>query len=433
MRLRQYQTRTADETEKQLARGHNVLIQAPCGSGKTEIAIELVQRIRRRWLIVVHTNVLAEQTERRFREAGVDVERYGASDGPPEADVVITSIQMALIRDENRKLAPDLICYDEAHHYQAVTWSDLAERYPNAQRVGLTATPERQDGKSLLRHFDRIVVAAPYRDLITQGVLVRSHVWASATTYPEGLAADPIEAWNEYSEGAKTIVAFGKIHEARLWAERFNSVLSRYGRRAACVDGDTKWQYNQATLREFSEGTIDVLTNVYYIAEGFDLPDVGCIVLARRFGFRGSYMQFVGRALRSAPDKSHATIIDLTGATHRHGRPDNDRPWTVSDHEPPHVPLRGYGGEREGVPRRDLHVSGEGLVCMTPIRARNGDAPTIPSPKPLVRGLRVKGYHGDAALVDLAKRERRIAAKKTVEIAREWAARERRRHVSLVD
>lgn len=434
--LRGYQLRAADEAVRQLAKKRNLCIQAPCGSGKTEIAIEILRRTHKlKWLFIVHTNVLAEQTERRFREAGIDVERYGISDDEvPDAPVIIASIQLVLIRDVNRKLKPDAICFDEAHHYEARNWSQLCEWYPNALRLGMTATPQRQDGKSLLRHFDEIYRAASYKELIRERVLVTSHVWAPTTSGPAGLAWDPIEAWNNYSEGTKTLVAFGKIAEARLWAERFNSVLRRHGKRAACVDGETAWSFNHQTIEDFRAGKIDVLTNVYYVTEGFDLPDIGCIILARRFGFRSTYMQFVGRALRVAPGKRYATVIDLTGCTHRHGVPHNDRPWHVKDHEPPHVPLRDYHGEREGVPRMNLGVSGEGLVCVCPVTYADGQKfITVPERQPLIKGLKIKKYDGERALLEIEARARKIAGRKVVEVARAWAERERRRHVSLIE
>jgi superfamily II DNA or RNA helicase len=69
---------------------------------------------------------------------------------------------------------------------------------------------------------------------------------------------------------------------------------------------------------------------VHLLTEGFDLPALECVVLARGFSHVGSYLQAVGRALRPAPEKRHATVLDLGGSVHEHGLPDEDREYSLA-------------------------------------------------------------------------------------------------------
>lgn len=432
MKLRPYQERTVRKTLQALRSGKaGVLVQGPCGCGKTEISIEVIRQLGKRWVFVTPNAVLATQAEARLRLAGMECARYGvahenvASDAP----IQVTTIQMVLTRDAEKKLRPDFICFDEAHHYEAEAWSDYAARYPKAQRMGLTATPERDDGQSLLRHFDEVVVAATYKELIDQGVLVPARVYTSVTSNPIGLAMDPIEAWVRFACGRRTIMACGFIKEAREWAERFNAEqqLRQRGIVAASVDGETPRRYNQKVLQDFRDGKVHIITNVYYIAEGFDLPEIGCVMFARRFQFRGTYVQFGGRALRAAPGKKDAIGIDLTGCSYRHGHPHGDYPWILGEQDKPE---RGTGqgdGEGDGRRRKPLDVVKEGLVRV----AHGALKPTDPDPAPfvplsLLRHVMVKER------LRIENAARKMAGRKGVTAAQAWAAREKKRHLRVV-
>jgi len=433
MKLRAYQTRTVTEVLQALRNGaRGVLIQAPCGAGKTEIAIELARQLNKRWTVVVPNSILATQTERRLRECGLPAVRYGIADeAVSQAERInVATIQMLLERDAEKKLRPDYICFDEAHHYEAEAWADFAARYPEALRIGMTATPERFDGKSLLRHFDHLVIGATYAELIAAGVLVSARIYAPAVSAPRGLAMDPLEAWRRFSEGRRTILACGFIKEAQRYAEKFNRHFGAFGVRAACVDGDTPRSLNYAVLDDFREGKIQVLTNVYYVAEGFDLPEIGCVVFARRFEFRGTYVQFGGRALRAAPNKLDAIGIDLTGCS-RHGHIHGDYPWTIAEQDKPGRQNRTGDGEGDGRERKPLGVTNEGLVRV----AHGALGPSDPDPAPVVSSKQMRQRTASKRLLDewgrIEQNARKMAGAKGAAAARFWAEREKKRCIRL--
>jgi superfamily II DNA or RNA helicase len=246
------------------------------------------------------------------------------------------------------------------------------------------------------------------------------------------------------------------VAEANHWAAEFNSRLGRKGIRAECVKGETSWIYNREVLRDFRDGKVRVLTNVYYVTEGFDMPEVGCVILARRFQFRSTYMQFVGRALRPAPGKEHATLIDLTSCARVHGVPDFDLPWDLSDHEPTGS-LTGdetdsSDEDNEGCSRRQpLTVSGEGLMPLYPLVFREKHGKEIaegPPREPVFPDLLGKTSQAERApsretqasqpravdrMSELENRSRQKSATKGATTGRRWLERERRRRIEMVD
>jgi len=429
LQLRWYQNRTVNDVLRLFQEGaRGVIIQGPCGSGKTEIAMDLMSRLDGRWVLAVPNSVLASQSEYRLQSV-LDAERFGSvNPNPPRARIQVATIQTLLCRDTSRQLQPDFICFDEAHHYEAEYWSMFAERYPNARRVGLTATPERADGKSLLRHFDQIVVAATYEELRSERLLVPVRLYAPTVPVPEGLAVDPITAWKGLAEGKRTIAAFGLVEEARYWSARFEAELGPLGYHAACVSGEDRRSYNEAILRDFMEGRIHFLTNVYYVAEGYDDPDVGCVIYGRRFQFRGTYVQFGGRGLRAAPEKPDCIAIDLTGCSYAHGVPDSDSPWILDEQDKPgRQGLEGDGEEPDGEEthlREPLSVSGEGLV-----RVCHGALPhDAPDPAlTLCQENDACPDHEVQERVEIDRRARRMSGRSGVTAARYWAERELRR------
>jgi superfamily II DNA or RNA helicase len=78
-------------------------------------------------------------------------------------------------------------------------------------------------------------------------------------------------------------------------------------------------------------GKIEIVTNCQVLTEGFDCPDIGCLILARPTKSLGLYRQMIGRALRPAPGKDDAVILDHAGAVFMHGLPDDPIEWSLAE------------------------------------------------------------------------------------------------------
>ena len=312
MILRPYQFRACEQARRVARAGARAIcIVGPCGLGKTAIACELARTANAkgsRLLFLVHRHELAEQARARLT-----------------VPAVVTTIQSLLASGE--RPPAEVVVWDEIHHAPAAEWSQLARDYSGSMLLGLTATPQRADGRALGDICDAMVIAATYSELLAGGWIVPAEGWRPTQVQRGGvLANSPIEMWNEHARGQRTICFAGDVDHAVELAGRWRMA----GVAAESVDGEMPAAKRAAVLGRFRSGETTMLCNVFIATEGYDLPEVECIVLARGFSHDGPYLQATGRALRPAPGKTHATIIDLTGATHQHGMPHEDREYSLA-------------------------------------------------------------------------------------------------------
>lgn len=305
----------------------SIVAVSPTGSGKTEMAIHLIEPDDY-VLWVVHRRELVFQTKKRldvlFGKENVGVVMAGVEPNP-SARIQIGTINTLLARDY-RKRKPTLLVLDEAHHFVAPVWRVFPKRYKKIRTLGLTATPERADGSPLGDIFEHLVVVAQTSQLIEKGYLVPARVIRPIENLGNNLAMDPVEAWLRYSEGDKTFAFFGRVEIAEDYAERFCKIA---GIRAEVIEAKTNKTWRDDVLASLNAGQLDMVTNVYTMTEGVDVPPVRVALLCKAFGFAGALIQAVGRTLRTAEGKQDAIIIDLSGSTIVHGLPDVDREYSL--------------------------------------------------------------------------------------------------------
>lgn len=327
---RPYQTRTVADVLAAYAEGvRRVCVVAPPGAGKTTIGAEVVcahPQARTLWL--ANRIELIDQAAARLRAAGLDVACISPRHAPdPWARVQVASLDTLTARGQ--RPPADLVVKDECHHAAAETYSAILESYPDARHLGLTATPQRQDGKALDGHYDRLVVAAHYSELLAAGHLVRCR--RGGTSEAEGylgnaLAQHPLAAWQAMPEGPRQTFAFApSVPKAHEWAAEFNAA----GIPSACIEGNTNDDERTDMLARFRAGELRVLWNVYVLTEGTDIPSCSCVLLARGVSHVGAYLQITGRALRPHASKTDARLIDLSGAYWLHGSPTADREYAL--------------------------------------------------------------------------------------------------------
>lgn len=308
MSLRPYQLEAVNGVED------GDLIVAPTGTGKTHILTELAAREAEAGglaMLVAHRTELLHQASNKFREVGWLT---------PELNVLVRSIQE--LRNQPPIPGVTMLLWDEAHHCMSDDWSRLrTEQYPRAKLVGFTATPERGDARGLGGLFKRIRETISVRAAIEAGYLVRPHVLRPPRALGPGeLARDPVEFYLEVARGTRAIGFFPDVEAAIEAACRFREYVP-----AAAVWGEMPAKDRLNTLQRFARGELLVLTSVNVLTEGFDVPETETCILARGFGSAGGYLQAVGRVLRPAPGKVRGLVLDLRGASHDHGEPDDER------------------------------------------------------------------------------------------------------------
>lgn len=329
--LYEFQERAVNSVREAWGHGKRVCLVSPTGSGKTVMGQALTNGERVLW--VVHNKELLQQTAGRLGNVGVIASGHYPRNTPTRVAMIQTLCRRGMRPDAN------VIVLDEAHHYRADTWQEVAEAYPGARVVGLTATPERSDGRALGDVFDHLVVAANYPELIAGGRLVDAVTIRPSKYLGSDMAQDPVEAWSQYAPGSQTFVFCARKSLAEMYEARYRNI----GVACATIHDGTARSDRESHMRDFRAGKTMVLLNVKVLSEGVDVPEAACCILARAFQTPGPYLQAIGRVLRPAPGKQRAIVIDLPGASHRHGLPGDFRDFSLSGkpisvgegHEPP--------------------------------------------------------------------------------------------------
>lgn len=349
MELRLYQQKFVRDIENALESHRTVMAQLPTGGGKTVCFVKLIEDAvneKKRIMLLVHRKELITQAANKLFKQGVNVGFITAGANPTYSrPVQLASIQTLIRRDMPKNI--DLVITDEAHHCTANSYRTVYENYPNAKLLGFTATPCRTTGSGFEDIYEKMVCGPTVQTLIAAGFLVKPKIYASplrqdldkvkktAGDYNEKalaemvdkstLVGDLVKQWYRYSEGKKTVVFAVNVEHSKHIVERYNAS----GIPAAHIDGTTPSEVRDRVLRQFAEGKYLVLSNVGIVTEGFDVPAIECVQLARPTKSLSLYLQMVGRGLRPAGDKEQAIILDHANAVFEHGFPEEDREWTL--------------------------------------------------------------------------------------------------------
>ena len=140
------------------------------------------------------------------------------------------------------------------------------------------------------------------------------------------LIGDIVTHWHKYGERPEDR-RLRRQRRALAFTCATNSCES--GVRAEHIDGSTPKAERDATLARLASGEIELVTNCMVLTEGWDMPDVGCCILARPTKKMGLYRQMIGRVLRPAEGKPDAIVLDHSGAVFRHGFVEDRVEWTL--------------------------------------------------------------------------------------------------------
>lgn len=332
MILRDYQIKAIADVRATYATGkRSICLVIPTGGGKTIVAVEIIQsalRRNRRTLFLAHRKELIDQTVDKLVKSGLDlgmirVIRAQHGWGSPQAPVVIASVPtLAGASWDATKPPADLVILDEVHHVAAASFRRVVGCYPHAHFLGLTATPCRGDDRPLGDICDAIVIGPTVRQLTAAGHLVPCRVWSPNRELATGeIAQSPLDAYRAQGNGGRAVIFCRDVAHAEAEAEAWGCPV---------VHGKTPNRGD--VLAAFARGEHQAIASVGVLTEGWDDPGVSVIILARSVGHVGLYLQICGRALRPAPGKTDAVIIDLHGSWHNPaiGLPDSDRAWSLN-------------------------------------------------------------------------------------------------------
>lgn len=351
--LRAYQNSAVESLRQAVRDGRrSPLLQAGTGAGKTIMACEVIKASQERGkssLFLAHRRELVRQCSAKLDQFGVSHGLIMAGEHILGRSTQVASIQTLTSRRKRQGLPDaDLVVIDEAHRATARTYRELIDHYreQGAIVLGLTATPIRTDGTGLGDIFDAMVCCPSIQELTDDGFLVPARFWAptepdltgvkvSRGDYVEGelsaamdqpqLVGDIVQHWLDLAHDRKTVVFASSVAHSVHLAESFRE----YGVNAEHIDGKTPKDERDEILRRLSAGDVQVITNCEVLCEGWDQPDVSCLVLARPTKSAVRYLQMVGRVLRSCEGKADAMVLDHAGCVHEHGFPAEFTDWAL--------------------------------------------------------------------------------------------------------
>ena len=251
--------------------------------------------------------------------------------------IVVGSVQ-SMMREKRLNQFPNdyfnTIIIDEAHHCISDSYQKVLRHFPDAEVLGVTATPDRGDMQNLGTVFESLAYEYTLPKAIKEGYLSpikavtiplkidMSAVGVQAGDFKSGdiaTALDPYlesiaEEMEKYCSNKKTVVFLPLVKTS----QKFRDILNNHGFKAAEVNGDSK---DRAEILEaFDKDQYNVLCNSMLLTEGWDCPSVDCIVVLRPTKVRSLYCQMVGRGTRLSPEtnKDHLLLLDFLWHTERH-------------------------------------------------------------------------------------------------------------------
>ena len=377
IRLYDYQKEMLGKIDTAFKSCQSVMVQMPTGTGKTVLLAEQVKREERRvknpcvW-IVVHRRELVEQ----IRETLETMLNCSSSTSDTttsllldDSRIKVMSIQWLSRHYQEMEEMPSLIVIDEAHHAVAKTYKEVMDAYPEAKKLGLTATPCRLTRRGFTDLFDVLQQSWSAKKFIADGWLslydymsIRedSEDWRlvnslkkrgadgdfSLREMSEKLNVQPsierlCDTVRRYAANKKGITYAIDIAHAEHIAEAYR----QHGINAVAISCKTPLEERKAIIERFKEtsvgysnskpcnvslkqkANIQVLVNVDLFGEGFDCPDVEFIQLARPTLSLAKYLQQVGRGMRVFEGKKYCLILDNVGLYRLFGLPSDDRDW----------------------------------------------------------------------------------------------------------
>ena len=354
-----YQQEILDKLEaERTVRGYNRnLVVAATGTGKTVISALDYKRFCRqhpgqpcRLLFVAHREEILKQSMYTFRAVLKDANFGNLFVGSHKADSIdhlFISIQTFNSQDFTTKTDADFYDYivvDEFHHAAAPTYQKLLVYYQPQILLGLTATPERMDGKNILDYFGGRIAAeirlpeaidrkllCPFQYFgVTDTVDLSSLKWRTggydknelSNLYTfSGLVAERradlvVNSILKYVTDINEVKGLGfcvSIEHARFMADYFNA----HGVPSMALTGDSPDEERNAAKQRLVSGEIRFIFVVDIYNEGVDIPEVNTVLFLRPTESLTVFLQQLGRGLRMAENKECLTVLDFIGQANK--------------------------------------------------------------------------------------------------------------------
>ena len=320
-----------------LAGRKRALVVLPTGIGKTFLAAFDAKRVGGRVLFIVHNNTILQQARDAFQRVWPDATSglYNSEEQNQHADLVFANIATLRSKTKRDVFAPDAFSYiviDEFHHGAADSYRSTLAFFQPQFLLGLTATPDRTDGQSILALLENnCVYSLSSAQAMRRGFLVpfKYHGLRDDIDYSRirhnGFRYDIsdldkvllipardeaiISEYERYAGGKKAIGFCNSIKHAERAAEAFR----KRGHNAVAIHSGVRDEEFRQRVNGFQNGhyTLAFVRDVFN--EGVDFPDVESLMFMRPTESRIVFLQQLGRGLRLSPQKTHVVVLDFIG------------------------------------------------------------------------------------------------------------------------
>ena len=341
MQLRPYQVEAKNAILNEWRSLDKTLLVLTTGLGKTIVFTSVIaDRVRdgSKALILAHREELLNQAaEKLLKNTGLlaEFEQGNNSSIGTDSSVVIASIQTMMQDNRLNQFRPDefsTIVIDEAHHALSASYQKVLQYFNHAKVLGVTATPDRADKKTLAQYFESVAYEYTMREAIRNGYLCPikalmcpvdidlTNVKESHGDYQAGDVGRTLELYLEQiadtmaekCQDRKTVVFLPLVEMSK----HFANLLNARGLRAVEVNGESTDR--SEVISDFESGKYNVICNSILLSEGWDCPAVDCIVVLRPTKSRALYAQMIGRGLRLYEGKTHLLLLDFLWMTAKH-------------------------------------------------------------------------------------------------------------------
>lgn len=379
LELKEHQ-KAALESLEQMRRNNETiaLLYHATGTGKTVTAVTDAKHCGGRVLFLAHTQELVEQAANTFSRLWpeVTVGRYMESIKAISSHVVCGSIQsVALHLDSFKDNDFDYMIVDEAHHAAADTYQKVLAYFKPSFTLGLTATPERADDKSILDIFKNTAHKLDIQTAVEIGELVpvrciRIHTNIDLTKVRfnsvqynirdlESKIYVPernrliVDTWVQYVRDKRTVVFCASVKHA----EQIAGMFREQGIRAAAVSGGMKQSERKEFQDKFVSKEIQVLCACDLLNEGWDCPETEVLFMARPTMSKVLYTQQLGRGMRLYDGKESLMVFDFVDNASQYNTPYSlHRLFRLKDYKPGQLAVAPQG---QKAAEDDLYAKGE--------------------------------------------------------------------------
>lgn len=354
-----YQQAILDQlrAEREVHGHYRNLLVAATGTGKTVIAAidyrnwcATHPKEKNRLLFIAHREEILKQSRMVFQGVLKDPnfgELWVGRNEAQSTENLFISVQTMASKKLWLSLPEDyyqFIVIDETHHAAADSYSEALETFKPKVLLGLTATPERMDGKSILRFYDNRIAAeirlpeaverkllCPFQyfgvsDTIDLNELkwVRggydrtelNNIYTLSGIIAQRRADHVIQCMYKYVADMDNVKALGfcvSVQHAHFMADWFN----QHNVPSMALDSNTSDDVRNTAKKKLITGEVRVIFVVDLYNEGVDIPEVNTVLFLRPTESLTIFIQQFGRGLRLSEGKDCLTVLDFIGAANR--------------------------------------------------------------------------------------------------------------------